>query len=100
MLVAPALLLGAFVYWTLALGLGAVSLSGVRSLEQADLQLMMGAGCMTAPEQDEESPVPADGTSDMAQTSQISIDGTEGETIAVDVVGNGPRDDGPAQPTH
>lgn len=91
MLVAPALLLGAFVYWTLALGLGAVSLSGVRSLEQADLQLMLGAAPFAPPEIDEESPPsPAD---------DMSVDGTETETIAVDVVGGGPRDDGPATPS-
>jgi len=91
MLVAPALLLGAFVYWTLALGLGAVSLSGVRSLEQADLQLMLGAAPLVPSQDDEESPcIPAD---------DMSVDGTETETIAVDVVGGGAREDGLATPS-
>jgi len=72
MLVAPALLFGAFVYWTLALGLGALSFSAVRGMDGLDVEML-----------DAEAPEPGDEADDGVEAPASDV-----ETISVDVVGS------------
>jgi len=73
MLVAPALLFGAFVYWTLALGLGALSFSTMRGMEGLDLEML-----------DAEAPEAAEEGDDVG----LDAPSSDVETISVDVVGS------------
>lgn len=93
-LAAPALLLGAFVYWTLALGLGAVSLSGFQTFQRMDWELSVGAGPLPSPDDSDAEDATADGAGEVlgAGTDEPTApEATGSEAIPVEVVG-GTRD--------
>ena len=92
-LAAPALFLGAFVYWTLALGLGAVSLSGFQAFQRMDWELSIGAGPLSSPEEadaDLGEEATSDGTGEVVGAGTddpAAQEATGSEAIPVEVVG-------------
>jgi hypothetical protein len=87
------LLLGAFVYWTLALGLGAVSLSGFQAFQHMDWELSIGAAPLSSTEEVDADLVDEATTDGAGEALGAGTDeptaqeGTGSEAIPVEVVG-------------